>query len=138
MEAKNKNIEELLWQQAREDVLLAEPKLASIIDELNPSKKHTLFKVKYPFGSEILQDTKLCLPDKNGNIIPFENTEFSDHLKDSLSGMVQKSCVLGYNREYYTEPILDKLAKVSLFKKLISGLLSDAGIFQIQAFLTFL
>ena len=51
------------WLEFREDVLNLNPDLAAIIDQLDPGKNYRLYKVRYPYGSEIVRSGVFQLPD---------------------------------------------------------------------------
>jgi hypothetical protein len=76
--------EEKTWNVIREEVKPVNSELTEIIDEINPDKTHTFFKIIAPYGSEFLKNTKLWLPDSTGSrLIPLE--EQNSHIKESLS-----------------------------------------------------
>ncbi|PIQ42770.1 MAG: hypothetical protein COV52_06225 [Gammaproteobacteria bacterium CG11_big_fil_rev_8_21_14_0_20_46_22] len=66
-------IEEMGWEQARELAKKGCKELLSIIDEINPDKELTLIKVRYPFGSIIVQDDVLHLPIDNKTTAPIND-----------------------------------------------------------------
>lgn len=85
-EAQNRPfMEELTWEQAREDVIRVNPEFANIIDELSPGKEYTLFKARYPYGSEILKRGDLCLPNGNGEIVPLHHPTIADDMREKLN-----------------------------------------------------
>ncbi len=66
-------IEELYWQDARDDIVAVNPDLAKVIDNMDPSKEYTLFRVRYPFGALILDEGRFLLPLVNGNIVSIDD-----------------------------------------------------------------
>lgn len=78
-------IEELTWDQARKDILKVNPELVHIIDGISPDKKHTLFKARYPYGSEILKRAKLYVPHKNGKLLAIDDPELDPRVRECLS-----------------------------------------------------
>lgn len=48
------NLHEYTWAEVRDQVAKADPELAVIIDEWNPSKAYTFYELAYSFGSHIL------------------------------------------------------------------------------------
>lgn len=80
------------WMDVEKDVSKVNPELASIINDLSPSSEFTFYKVKYPFGSQILQRGDLYLPGKNG-LVSLKDAEISPTVKKSI----------GYN--LYSNPV---------------------------------
>ncbi len=70
----NHEITKVSWAEVRDSVLALNPSLATIIDELSPSKELYFYRARYPFGSEIVKkgivrfpvgDKYLSLADKD-------------------------------------------------------------------------
>ena len=66
-----KNLQYVLWKDIREDFIRVNPKLAKIIDAINPGDDLPLIKKTYAFGDKILANGKLCFLDelKSPNIV---------------------------------------------------------------------
>lgn len=60
------------------------PELAKLIDDINPSSEHYLYKATYPFGSEILREGPLHIPDKYGRLISFNDPNIDKEIKKDL------------------------------------------------------
>lgn len=86
-------IEELTWKKARAAVTKKNPELARLLDALNPEDEYTLFKVNYPFGSEILKEGKLHIPNSKGTLVSLENSQIPAAIQHKLN----------YNN--YTNPV---------------------------------
>lgn len=54
-------IEEILWQDAKNDLTKVNSELAQIIDEINPGKDLSFLRISYAFGDHILETGKLSL-----------------------------------------------------------------------------
>ncbi|HVV68175.1 MAG TPA: hypothetical protein VHE99_03935 [Gammaproteobacteria bacterium] len=80
---KLETIQELQWHEVRHEVAKTNSTLAKIIDELDPSPEYTLFKVKYHFGSEILKNGYLYIPNANNELVPLSSTPAK--IQDKLS-----------------------------------------------------
>jgi len=78
-------IEKLSWPQIRQSVREVNPELAEIIDDLDPDDSFSLFRVKYPFGAEILKRGTLHLPMENGDILPITDQLIPKEVRDELS-----------------------------------------------------
>ena len=60
------------WQEIRAKVAKVNLPLANAIDHLDPSDDFTLYKVSYPFGSNILENGVLSIPLPDGKIVPIQ------------------------------------------------------------------
>ncbi|OGT05808.1 MAG: hypothetical protein A2103_04935 [Gammaproteobacteria bacterium GWF2_41_13] len=85
-------IEALNWSQARSYLHGLNDELANIIDELNPSKRYTIYKARYPYGSEILKNFIFQFPSHDGQFISIDDPRIPSALREDL----------GYN--YNTNP----------------------------------
>jgi len=79
------SIQELTWKQVRQEFAQVNPELAAIIDELDPSSEYTLFRAKYPYGSEILQRSYLYIPDNRGGLVSLKSSQVPNSVKEKLS-----------------------------------------------------
>jgi hypothetical protein len=77
-------LEELSWDHARPLILKFNPELAGVIDKMTLSNKHTLFRARYPFGSHILKQGKLFIPNNHGKIVPIDDPSIPNKLRDNL------------------------------------------------------
>lgn len=77
-------MEELTWDQVRDDVMKVNPEFAAVVDRLSPSKEYTVFKATYPYGSEILKRGDLYVPNKEGELVSLKHHSISSHIRDSL------------------------------------------------------
>jgi hypothetical protein len=85
MECFNRsNIEELDWKAIRKTFLSLNPELGKIIDDLDPDPTFTFFKLSCPFGSELLKNGILQLPNKNGTLVPFYDPQISEKIREKL------------------------------------------------------
>lgn len=58
------------WKEALPDIAKVNPALADIISTFNPSDDYTLIRARYPFGTNILDEGVLFLPDENNKLVP--------------------------------------------------------------------
>jgi len=85
--SRNKaSIQKVTWSEVRKKVIEINPLLGKLIDDLSLSNKYALFHASYPFGSEIVQEGLLYLPNNKGQLCPYNSPE--------LNSSYQK---LGYN-----------------------------------------
>lgn len=80
-----KGIEVLTWDEARKDVQKVNPGLAEQIDLLNPGQEMKLFKVRYPFGSNILKLGILHLPNDKGEFVSIHDESINENVRKDLS-----------------------------------------------------
>ncbi len=71
-------IKELNWAQARDRVAALNPEFAAIIDEISPDKNYKLFLASYPYGEYVLRHGKMQLPNKNGELVAFDDPSHGD------------------------------------------------------------
>lgn len=77
-------ITELMWDDARKYLLPLNPELTTIIDKLSPNKNHTIFKVSYCYGDNLLQNNaEFFLPSKSG-LVAITDASVSTHIKKKL------------------------------------------------------
>ena len=81
------HFEKQTWLQVREDVAKVNPELASVIDSTDPGRDMLVYRVAYPYGSEILKEGKFYLPDKKGGLISISETssEIANDLNYNLN-----------------------------------------------------
>jgi hypothetical protein len=78
------SFEELTWTEVREEFYRKNPELGKIIDDLSPSKEYTLFKAKYPYGSEILKAGELNLPINRG-LVSIRSNQLNSKIHEKLA-----------------------------------------------------
>ncbi|MFN3234923.1 MAG: hypothetical protein ACE365_05885 [Gammaproteobacteria bacterium] len=83
-EQKKASISLCCWQDARKAVSKVNPSFAKAIDAVSPSSALKLWRVRYPFGAEIIQNGILQLPNKQGNIVSINDDSIDKSLRESL------------------------------------------------------
>ena len=53
----------LLWQEARQFIAPLNPRLAECIDAIAPDDQFCCYRLRIPYGSHIIKQGRLCLPD---------------------------------------------------------------------------
>ena len=92
-------IEEISWTEARKSFAKGCQKLLKIIDGISPSEKLTLVRVRYPYGSTIIQNDTLHLPTASNNTVPITHPDTPKKWRDLLgyrsipTGMITKNSV---------------------------------------------
>ena len=101
---KVKWLEELTWQDVREDVAAKNPEFAQAADQLNPQGDFKVYKVRYPFGCPIIKNGIFHLPI-NGVLTAINDPKIPSELRE-----------LNYNND--STPfamLLDRAAELSIY-----------------------
>ena len=69
------DIERLTWREASQILSSLNPRLAKIIDDLDPDKSLYLYKVRYPFGHKIIYDLETYIPLTEGGHVAFNDAD---------------------------------------------------------------
>jgi len=75
----------LTWQEARTAIQKSDSVLAEIIDDIDPDSEYTLLKANYPFGTTILRNGLIYLPDKNNQTAPITNCGLTPSLSNAIN-----------------------------------------------------
>lgn len=78
-------VEELTWAEARKKVAEVNPRLAACIDAINPPKEHKLYKMIYPFGSELMKNGKFMLPTFGRQTLPIDHHLVPNSIRENLA-----------------------------------------------------
>lgn len=78
-------LEEINWQAAESAILAVDPQLAKIIRDIPKAHSFKLLSVKYPFGTKVLHNTKMYLPNEYGVVHPLEEKYFPRDLINKLN-----------------------------------------------------
>jgi len=78
-------LEMLTWQEARAHVIPVNPELAEAIDKTDPSSDYKLYRVRYPFGTTIVENGVFYLPTEDGQIAPIDSGVFSEKTVKDLN-----------------------------------------------------
>ena len=102
------------WADVRDKVVKANPKLASIIDEIkNPPP---LLLAKYPFGTDMVYKGTFMVPTKTGQTSPISHNEVDPIVKQLLNYCSIPSCIyLNTTGETYIEINNSKIS-LNVFK----------------------
>lgn len=83
MTVERSRVRVLTWKEAREDVLSMHPRLANIIDKINPPSDFHLIKANYSFGDTILNERGLHIHTEKG-LLPITDTAVDHKLQIEL------------------------------------------------------
>lgn len=78
------NVEELTWEEAQKTVIKGGSELYKILNGIDPGKKYTFIRVRYPFGAIILHDDEIYLPFDRNHSIPLSDPEIPTSIKEKL------------------------------------------------------
>ncbi|MCK4870165.1 MAG: hypothetical protein KAS93_03555 [Gammaproteobacteria bacterium] len=98
------DIVELSWDKARQELLGLNDELVRIIDEISPGRQFSLFKIKYTYGSEVVQKGQFQLPDSFGHLRQIGDSNIPESLQNKLSynfGSNPVGVVLNKSAELY-------------------------------------
>lgn len=87
------SLEKLTWNQVKNEVIKVNPELANIIDQVSPDDKYWIAKVKYPYGSLVMQKSVLMLPNAEGDIVPITDSSIDPSLQHDLGYNLQSNPV---------------------------------------------
>jgi len=85
MEHPLSQLKKLTWKEARAEVHAVNPKLAKIIDAIDPGKRYWLAKVSYPYGSLVMKRALLMLPNAQGTLVPVTDPSLPSEIREGLS-----------------------------------------------------
>lgn len=85
MKLKAATFTELTWRDVREQVKVFDPALFKMIEAFNPGPLHTLYKVAYPFGAEIVKNGLLYLPTAEGELVALTDERISKKVREDLN-----------------------------------------------------
>lgn len=78
------SLEKATWNEVRDEVAKVNPTFAKIIDDLNPSDKYWVARVKYPYGSQVMKRSILSLPNAEGDIVPITDPSISNDIREGI------------------------------------------------------
>ncbi|MEM9243491.1 MAG: hypothetical protein AAGA27_05475 [Pseudomonadota bacterium] len=82
---KRVTLKSLSWADVRNDIAKINPELAGIIDDISPNKQYRLYKASYPYGSYIVKQGYLQLPNNHGRTVPLSDDTLSKQIKSDLN-----------------------------------------------------
>lgn len=118
-------IEELTWQQVEKDVANSSQELSSIINEISPDKKYSVFKVRYPFGAKILENFEFYLPNEYGYSLHISDPRIPQKIRERLSYSPLPLCISIKNKIEIFRDIDGKIFPLAFY-----GGDMDTGIFE--------
>ena len=109
--------EETTWDKVRNRVIKVNPMLADIIDEFNPSSKHTLILANYPYGTNIRDKGKVCFPASSGEVVTLDKHIVPTDIRELLSYSASPlALILDKRVEVYVETPEGRTVPFKLFR----------------------
>jgi len=110
-------LEEITWDQVRDAVITVQPELAAIIDEINPGKKLTFVRARYPYGVDIFHKGKLYVPLNTGSVVPINHHLVPKAVKQKLTyTSMPLALILDKACEVYVETSEGRTVPFKLFQ----------------------
>jgi hypothetical protein len=128
-------LEEVTWPDVKAQVQALDPQLFEAIEEFGPNSRHTLFKVSYPYGAEILKNGVFQVPIASGEVVPITDDRVPDvirkklgynNLSNPVAWILKGSAEFFLNHMGNTFPFSGMIKKGRLFGTLL--VLSEKGI----------
>lgn len=117
--------EELKWRDVRLTVKEIAPDMFVAIERLNPDDSYRLFRVRYPFGTQMFAEDGVCqIPNKKGQLIPLNDASVAQDIQDAL----------GY-RLFYLPMSLILSGQVNLFVEKTEHHINISNVYK-QGFMT--
>lgn len=79
------SIKKVIWTDIRDKVILVNPRLAHIIDGVNPDHSLPLYVARYPYGSTIVNEGIFHAPEPNGNVVPIDDSRIDPKIREELT-----------------------------------------------------
>lgn len=117
-------IEEVSWRSVSQRVKEVAYDLYEIINRLELTSHHRIYKVRYPYGAMIIGKDGICnLPDNKGALVPITDSSIPKKVKEDLSynwNGIPMSLILSGQVELFVE---DDLRKVEIFGAYKTGVM---------------
>ena len=81
---KISRLKSMSWRDVRQDFAQLNKNLFNIIESLDPDNTFKLYKISYPFGSEILKKGVFYIPNNNNELVPITNPTINKHVRSDL------------------------------------------------------
>ncbi|HVV67962.1 MAG TPA: hypothetical protein VHE99_02840 [Gammaproteobacteria bacterium] len=79
----NLNVEEIAWDDIKDDIKAANPALGAILEQFSP--KLGFIRARYRYGDKILNQGVMHLPTLSGNTIPLSSLQVPERIRNKLS-----------------------------------------------------
>lgn len=97
---------QLHWPAIQDEMRASNPQLAAIIDDLQTKNAFPIYKVRYPFGSHIIQAGHFHFPLPDGTLAPITDSRHAESVRNDLGyhgGRIPLGMVLNHSVELYMQ-----------------------------------
>ena len=77
-------LEEIAWENVREEVHKVNPFLTELIDEFCTHSQLPLYRGRYPFGATIVKDGIFYLPTSKGTVLPLNDDSIPQSMQENV------------------------------------------------------
>jgi hypothetical protein len=111
------NITEVTWKEVENQVKLINPEFALICSKVSSNKNYSLFKIKYPYGSKIVDKGVFNLPVVDSSkVVSLNDEQVSSYFKDKLNySNIPLALILHNDNEVFIESA-DRIIPLNFFK----------------------
>lgn len=110
------DVQEVFWEDVRDEIYKLNPELAKICDQISPGKEHSLLKVRYPYGATIVDKGEFHLPSPDGSLLSLKSGHVPDFIKKKLSYCsIPLSLILHNDTEVFVEAH-NRIISLNFFK----------------------
>lgn len=85
MNNENLYLRKINWNEVKDTVRKKNNYIFNLIEKLNPSQQLSLYKVKYPFGMDIINKGTLLLPTNQRQYVPINSNLIPEAIKKDLN-----------------------------------------------------
>jgi hypothetical protein len=124
------DFQEATWTEVKNEVKVVNSQLFALLETIDPGEKLTFIKASYPFGSTILNDGIVHLPNKKGISVRFDSSDIPEKFQKKLRyTSVPLTLLLNKGCEVFV-PLFDRIIPLNLLEpgSVIFGLFEAAGL----------
>lgn len=94
IEKSQQTLQKLHWREVRDRVFAVNEKLATLIDEINPTNDLGFYRIAYPYGASIVQRGHFHVVTEQGHYSALNAATIADDLKTDLNYRSIPLCLL--------------------------------------------
>lgn len=107
------------WHQVRKKAIEVNPAFGKIVDNMQPGENLSLYLVRYPYGSTVIENGCFHFPLENGSLVPINDCSLPTELRNQLgynAGSIPMGIVLQRSVELFI-PTEDRIIPFSIMEK---------------------
>lgn len=109
-------LEEILWNDVRDEVHKINPELAKVCDQISPGQEHTLFRIRYPYGSKIVDRGSFQLPSEHKVMVSLKDQSVPEKIKKKIVYSPIPLCLVLHNDTEVFVEANDRVTPLNFFK----------------------